>query len=1559
LPKDLNPGLSKYSLGKTPEALMATDPRRVKELLLAALDLPDPQARQAFLERECGADTELRQQLEVLLKVLDDPPRTVDRPLAAVSQEEAGAAISSAPAQSPAAVSYQGSAEESGAVIAGRYKLLEQIGEGGMGTVWVAEQMQPVRRKVALKLIKAGMDSKTVLSRFEAERQALALMDHPNIAKVLDGGTAESGRPFFVMEYVKGVPFTQYCDDNRLSVPERLALFVPVCQAVQHAHQKGIIHRDLKPSNILVCLYDGQAVPKVIDFGLAKAMHQPLTDHTLHTAHGVVLGTPLYMSPEQADLNNLDVDTRTDIYALGVILYELLTGTTPLEKQRFKQAAWQEMLRLIKQEEPPRPSARLSSSDSLPSLAAQRKQDPIHLTKLVRGELDWIVMKALEKDRSRRYDTANGFAADVLRYLAGESVQAAPPSSGYRFRKFARRNRTALAIVAGFIMLLAVGTAISIWQAIRATVAESVARNERDVAEKARDREADARRAASEAQAVAERETRVSNYNLYVSQIQLAQRFWEDGDPAAVRRVLSVAVNPHEPGHRGPEWRYLQGLTSEALRSVGCDATAGPVFSPDGRRVATGHRDHIVRVFHADTLEEVQRLRAGGPTITALTFTPDGRSIRTACLSQPPDQGEPTAEIHEWNLGTGLLTRSTQVPRDVLSRCRGALFSSDARLLALSPGQHSLLLWDVEAGRPLQTLQPGIQTINTCFTFSPDGKVIALGDQINRQVIVWDVGTGKLTRRHPIPVGWAADITFRPGGGELLAGTSEGDLVAWDIGTGQQRYAMRVTAGAISALTFGKDGGAIAIADQERKIVVADAATGRPIRTIRGHLHPAQTIVFHPDGRRLLSADGEHLHAWDSRRDQGMTAIDIEGRALSFSPDGRSLAVTAKYETSVFDGYTGEKLTRLGAYTGFGGLHVGVAFGPDDRQLAILSGDGSVRLWDVHAGVRRHVFGQRKATGYFMGPVRVVFDRPRNRVIAWLGDEIQVWEATTGQVVTALKTPRPTCLAISPDGSVLAAGRASGVAELWELRSGARPTELAGHTGTVLAAAFSPDGRHLATAGDDRTVRLWDVAARSVVRTLEGHAASVAAVAFSPDGSRIATASGDTTVRLWDPDTGRELLVLRGHKGAVKDVAFRPDGAAAASVGEDGRTLLWHFPDLSAPSDQLADYLAARLADEEVFSDAVAAATDARADWPGSLKDSVRATAAKFTEAANFGPRLWRFVRRGGYSSENARAARAAEVLRRRFPSDPIARGCLRYALYRTGQFENALAEIRSATGPDEEALRVLANLALKRTPDARRAMAALLETTKAARWADGPLAREVAETVRRASAVGTPDEALGEWDHLVAGAIALLGDDLDHYYTAAELRYARGIVLGRRGQLLVQKKEMAAAEAMLLESQGVLEKARAAHEGVIVPHFDTALWCAFHGLHRFYEAMKRPEEAAKWKAKAGSLWDRILSCTPNAEQPALRASRAIALLQAGMLAEAVAEVAELIRSQESGVRGQQPAGSWYDFACFYAVASTKMPDKKQAYADRAMELLTKAVKEGSLARIIHQAHFH
>jgi serine/threonine protein kinase/tetratricopeptide (TPR) repeat protein len=434
----------------------------IKSIFGQAMSLSSSQERAAYLQQACAGDPVLLAEIESLLQ----------------ADRQAGSFLGEREQRSVATVD-DPIRERPGTVI-GPYKLVEQIGEGGMGIVWMAQQTEPVKRAVAVKLIKLGMDSKQVLARFEAERQALALMDHPNIARVLDAGTTENRRPFFVMELVKGVPITKYCDDHRLTPKQRLELFVSVCQAVQHAHQKGIIHRDIKPSNILVAQYDGRPVPKVIDFGVAKAAGQPLTDKTLMTGFGTVVGTLEYMSPEQAESNQLDIDTRSDIYSLGVVLYELLTGSTPLDRKRLKQAALVELLRIIREEEPQKPSTRLSgSADSLPSISAQRQMEPARLTKLVRGELDWLVMKALEKDRSRRYETANGLALDIQRYLNDEPVLACPPSAWYRFRKFSRKNKAGL-IAAGLILLVSVvGAGISTWQAIRATNASDAERQTR------------------------------------------------------------------------------------------------------------------------------------------------------------------------------------------------------------------------------------------------------------------------------------------------------------------------------------------------------------------------------------------------------------------------------------------------------------------------------------------------------------------------------------------------------------------------------------------------------------------------------------------------------------------------------------------------------------------------------------------------------------------------------------------------------------------------------------------------------------------------------------------------------------------------------------------------------------------------------------------------------------------------------------------------------------------------------------------------------------------------
>jgi serine/threonine protein kinase/tetratricopeptide (TPR) repeat protein len=433
--------------------LLEIRPVDEESIFTAALAKASPEERLAFLDEACHGDAELRFRVEALLQAHEHPDSFLER--------GSGDFLPTG----------DGLTERPGTVI-GAYRLLEQIGEGGFGVVYRAEQQAPVRRHVALKVLKPGMDTRQVVARFEAERQALALMDHPHIAKVLDAGATPSDRPYFVMELVPGSPITQYCDDHHLTPRQRLELFVPVCQALQHAHQKGIIHRDVKPSNVLVTLCDGRPVPKVIDFGVAKATGPKLTERTLFTQVGILVGTLEYMSPEQAGMSAQGSDTRSDIYSLGVLLYELLTGSTPLSHQRVREAAFAEVLRIIQEEEPPRPSARLSDSgEALASICALRQTEPAKLTRLVRGELDWIVMKALEKDRNRRYETANGFAMDVQRYLADEEVQACPPSAGYRLRKFLRRHKGPVAAVVALATLLVlgiVGTSIGLAWALRA-----------------------------------------------------------------------------------------------------------------------------------------------------------------------------------------------------------------------------------------------------------------------------------------------------------------------------------------------------------------------------------------------------------------------------------------------------------------------------------------------------------------------------------------------------------------------------------------------------------------------------------------------------------------------------------------------------------------------------------------------------------------------------------------------------------------------------------------------------------------------------------------------------------------------------------------------------------------------------------------------------------------------------------------------------------------------------------------------------------------------------------
>ncbi|MDG3003652.1 WD40 repeat domain-containing serine/threonine protein kinase [Paludisphaera mucosa] len=676
----------------------------------------------------------------------------VDRTAATIdhADSDATAAASKAPTPRSARV---GASEGLGTVIAGRYTLVEVIGEGGMGSVYLAGQTEPVKRRVALKLIKTGMDSRGVLARFDAERQALAMMDHPNIARIYDGGVTPAGQPFFVMELVQGVPLTDYCDAKRLPVQARLELFVAVCLAVQHAHRKGIIHRDLKPGNVLVTEVDGRATPKVIDFGVAKATEQKLTDMSFADT-GAIVGTPTYMSPEQADPSSMDIDTRTDVYALGVMLYELPTGSPPLDARQFKRGALLEMLRMVREVDPPRPSTKLSTAEALPNIAANRSIDPARLSKLLQGELDWVVMKALEKDRTRRYDTANGFARDIQRYLADEVVEARPPSARYRLKKFVRRHRVSVIAASAVAASLLIGEVAFAWQA-------KLARDQRDLAVKAEKAEAEQRGIAETARKETELALTESRGKTARMTYERAQALCEGGqaDVGLLWMARSLELTP--PGAEDLDYaiRASINLWGRQLNTVGRQwVTAGTIssldwpglrwgpqvsdvaLSPDGLSVLLVGSDGIARIFEqaTPTLRFVLALEAdapaGGTFRDGARYSPDGRFVALA-------SSDGRARI--WSAATGQLVGKPLVHEEPPT---GVGFDPTGKLLVTTAGT-KIHVWNVETGdedgQPVDSGQPidGVEV-------GADGRHLNTRTRSPGGVTVWDFTTrGRL---HPL-----------------------------------------------------------------------------------------------------------------------------------------------------------------------------------------------------------------------------------------------------------------------------------------------------------------------------------------------------------------------------------------------------------------------------------------------------------------------------------------------------------------------------------------------------------------------------------------------------------------------------------------------------------------------------------------------------------------------------------------------------------------------------------------------------------------------------------------
>jgi WD40 repeat protein len=1262
-----------------------------QSVFLHAIGLGSAADRAAYLDGVCAGDPALRADVEALLAAHDRLGGGAPMP-----PETAGALSPSA----ETAV-YEPPPGSTGTVAAGRYKLLQPIGEGGMGEVWMAEQTEPVQRTVALKLIRTGMDSRQVVARFEAERQALALMDHPNIAKVLDAGTTTTNQPFFVMELVKGVPITTFCDEKRLTVRERLLLFVEVSRAVQHAHQKGVIHRDLKPSNVLVALYDGRPVPKVIDFGIAKATGPKLTDKTLVTGLGAVVGTPEYMSPEQAELNQLDIDTRSDIYSLGVLLYELLTGTTPLAGKRSKETPLLEVLRLVREEEPPRPSLRLTALTDLLTIAAKRGLEPKRLTRLVRGELDWIVMKALEKGRDRRYETADGLARDIDRYLRDEPVQACPPSWRYRLGKALRKHRGAVWTAAGLAALL-------VAVAVGATVAA--------FREQRLKREAEAKADALD-------------HSLYYHRIALAEQRLTANQLGPVEALLEGCP----PRLRGWEWHYLRRwynvgpytelpTTDQVNVGVafapdgkyfavgGWDGTRGTlrlwdtatakkvrtfhghwdsvdavVFSPDGRRLASGGPDGTVRVWDPATGQELQRFRVGR-LVTSVDFSPDGKHLLTA--GRDPSAKGGGAQIREVATGQVVLTLEGQVR---------AAYSADGRRIASSNGDGIITVREADTGKVIHTCSGRasfVADVPWPMAFSPDGRLLA-SVQFDTTVTIWDMETGRVASTlsgHTQP---PYCLAFSPDGRRLASAGMDRTVKIWDLNTDHEVLTLRGHTAPVLALAFSPDGWRLVSTGADRSVKIWDAtpidgSAGPLVSTFKGHTALVGQAAFHPEGNRIASAsvDGT-VTVWDARTAQVVLTLPnqaVDAFSVVFSPDGRLLASGGRDNlVTVWDATTGQARLR---YPGHSSFIMRLAFSPDGTRLASLDGRGDLHLW----------------------------------------------EALSGKHLTTLNCPgQGLALVWSPDGQFVAAGGAGGRLKVWDAQTYEEKLSLKREPGqTIRGLAFSRDGRGLAMCERSPNFSLLDLDTGQPLRTFVGHSDRVCALAYSPDGRFLASGGEDGIIKIWEAATGRELRTLRGHSGLIITLAYSPDGRLLTSAGWDKTVKVWdatvppevlHGPDARAA-------VRARFARLLLRADVL---EDLRTD--AALSDEVRQLALQLAQEEDENPVLldkaaYDAVKEPGRdSTAHRRGLRWAEAACRLEPTNGVFLNTLALAQYRLGDYEPARATLARAEvlnvtrfdgpWPRDLAVRALIEIQLGQLEPARATLARLREVLKSPLWLD------------------------------------------------------------------------------------------------------------------------------------------------------------------------------------------------------------------------------------------------
>jgi serine/threonine protein kinase/WD40 repeat protein len=1050
------------------------------------------------------------------------------------------------PAGSPVVTVEEPPVGECPGALIGPYKLVQQIGEGGMGAVWMAQQTEPVKRLVAVKLIKAGLDSRQLIARFEAERQALALMDHPHIAKVLDAGTTKGqpgglspGTPYFVMELVKGVPITQYCDEHRLTPRQRLGLFLPVCQAVQHAHQKGIIHRDLKPSNVLVAPCDGVPVPKVIDFGLAKAAGPTLTDKTLVTGFGAIVGTLEYMSPEQAELNQPDIDTRSDIYSLGVLLYELLAGSPPFSRKELERAGMLEMLRVIREQEPSKPSTKLSTAECLPTLAANRGTEPAKLTKLVRGELDWIVMKALEKDRNRRYETANAFAMDVQRYLADEPVLACPPSVGYRLRKFARRNKGSVLAVSLVVLALMGGIIGTTWGMIRA-IDES--KQKQAALTDARDK-------------------------LWLSLYERARagRFSRQ----VGQRLDSLAALAEAARIRPGEDLRDEAIAAMALPDVRRTPAWHPSNPPGTTRAVYG--GHYRLYARADTTgiisirsiaedQEVRRIASGRIIRDNLHFSPDERFLLHL--------GEGNT-LRVWRVADG-----QPALRDEPRGCVAPAFSPDGRRLAVGQ-QEWVLCFDLATGQEVKRWRcPGRVH---WMDYHPDNGRLAVGYFSSSVTSVYDTASGGLVTDLPVgPMNYQA-VAWHPDGERLAVGGADPRIQIWNVTAKRQVATLEGHSQRIVFITFHPEGGLVASHSWDGTLRLWDPSTGRPLLQLA--LTLGDRPRFSGDGRWLAAAlNGEQtqlLEVTPNREYRTLVSSVGAGQGTysyyaDISPDGRLLAAGMDEGARLWDVRSGRELAALhpGASTYVAFEARGEAAGSRNRPRALLAGGWAGLLrWPVTTDDPEGKHLRLGPPQQLSSLCRAWFARaPDGRTLAVVTEEggaNQILDLDTGAVRRELGShPAGEVMALSRDGRWAASsGWVSDRVRLWNAGTGQMVHEWV--FGKRMRVFFTPDSRSLVISRDGE-FSFWDVATLQPIRRLARDVAQYPGhVAFSPDGKVMAMEMAPAVLHVKEVATGRTVARLEDpHGDRAYWQGFTPDGSQLVVVSRYASAI--HIWDLRA-----------------------------------------------------------------------------------------------------------------------------------------------------------------------------------------------------------------------------------------------------------------------------------------------------------------------------------------------------------------------------------------------------------